>query len=412
MRLPIQGELQMRPQPAESTTAVAESRPVRLTCIDAFRGLVMLMMMAEILEFCDVAAALPNNTTWQTLCFHQSHVAWRGWSLHDLIQPGFSFLVGAALPFSLAARRRKGHSFPRMFLHAVWRAGLLIVLGIWLRSLSKSQTNFTFDDTLTQIGLGYSILFLVGWCKPVWQWSIFGLIVVGYGVAFAAYPLPGPDFDWSAVGVPDTWQHPAGLAAHWDKNSNLAWAVDRWWLNLFPRQQPFEFHPGGYATLSFIPTLATMILGLIAGGVLKNDRSGGVKILILLALGAACAGIGRLLGIFDICPIVKRIWTPSWILYSGGLVIWILALFYATTDLIRVRFWVFPLVVLGANSIVAYCSDWLIVEFLRDNFAIHLGPDYFERFGVYEPVVSGGAVLGVIWLILFWMYRKKIFVRI
>jgi len=398
------------PLPTDQKKARRKMR--RLTCIDAFRGLVMLLMLGEVLELCEVAEALPASDIWQWLCFHQSHVEWRGCSIHDLIQPGFSFLVGVALPFSIAARQQKGQGFTRMLLHAVWRSAVLILMGIWLRSLSKSQTNFTFDDTLTQIGLGYSFLFLLGFATPRWQWAAMLLILSAYGIAFVMYPAPGPDFDWAAVGVPETWNHLDGMMAHWDKNSNLAWAVDKWWMNQFPRPEPFVYHPGGYATLSFIPTLSTMVMGLIAGGILRTRRRGFSNVLIFLAIGTLWAGTGRLLDVAGICPIVKRIWTPSWALYSGGLVLWILAFFYATTDLIRVRFWVLPLVVLGANSIVAYCSDWLIVDFIHRNFAIHLGDDYFERFGPYAPLASGAAVLLVIWLILFWMYRRRIFVRI
>jgi heparan-alpha-glucosaminide N-acetyltransferase len=402
----------MSQPPIQSPLRKRRLRGKRLTCIDAFRGLVMLLMLAEMLHFCEVAAALPESSFWQSVCYHQSHVAWRGCSLHDLIQPGFSFLVGVALPFSLAARRRLNQSTLRMLLHALWRSAVLIGMGIWLRSLSKSQTNFTFDDTLTQIGLGYFFLFLLGFTSARWQWAALLTVLAGYGVAFAMYPLPGPEFDWAAVGVPADWNHLTGFEAHWDKNSNLAWAVDQWWLNLFPRETPFVYHPGGYATLSFIPTLGTMIMGLIAGGILKQEVSGGRRLLLLLALGALWFAGGRLLDTFGFCPIVKRIWTPSWALFSGGLVVWMLAFFYATTDLIKVRFWVLPLVVLGANSIVAYCSDWLIVDFIRHNFAIHLGSDFFDQFGPYAPAVSGGAVLAVIWLILLWMYRRRIYVRI
>lgn len=100
------------------------------------------------------------------------------------------------------------------------------------------------------------------------------LLLVGYWAAFALYPLPSADFDYPRVGVPKDWPLVTGFAAHWNKNSNLAWAFDTWFLNLFPRQRPFVFNEGGYSTLSFIPMLGTMILGLIAGGVLRSDRTG------------------------------------------------------------------------------------------------------------------------------------------
>jgi heparan-alpha-glucosaminide N-acetyltransferase len=129
--------------------------PVRIAGLDAFRGLVLALMMGEALHFCGVAAALPASALWAFLCHHQDHVAWVGCSLHDMIQPGFTFLVGAALPFSIAAREAKGQSFAKMCAHAAWRAALLCALGIFLRSDGRPMTNYTFEDTLTQIGLGY-----------------------------------------------------------------------------------------------------------------------------------------------------------------------------------------------------------------------------------------------------------------
>ena len=135
---------------------------------------------------------------------------------------------------------------------------------MFLRSVGRAQTNWTFEDTLTQIGLGYPLLFLLGLRSPGFQWGVLGLLMVGYWVAWATYPLPGPDFDYAKVGVPPDWPyHATGLAAHWNKNNNLGAAFDQWFLNLFPREKPFVANGGGYLTLSFIPTLGTMLLGLV-----------------------------------------------------------------------------------------------------------------------------------------------------
>ena len=100
--------------------------------------------------------------------------------LHDMIQPSFSFLVGVALPFSLASRLARGQSPGRMAGHAVWRSLVLVFLGIFLRSIGHRQTNFTFEDTLSQIGLGYTFLFLLGMRSVRVQWIAFVAIVVGY----------------------------------------------------------------------------------------------------------------------------------------------------------------------------------------------------------------------------------------
>ncbi len=374
----------------------------------------MFLMMAEVLRLHEVAAARPDSAFWQLLAHHQSHVEWIGCSLHDLIQPSFSFLVGVALPFSIASRTARGQSKSKMALHAFWRALILVVLGVLLRSIGKPQTYWTFEDTLSQIGLGYGVLFLLGWRPLRDQWIALGVILAGYWAAFALYPLPGPDFDYAKVGVPGDWPHlMTGLAAHWNKNSNLAWAFDTWFLNLFSREKPFLYNGGGYATLSFIPTLGTMILGLIAGEVVRSERRPWAKVRWLIVAGAIGLVSGSALGALGICPVVKRIWTPSWVLFSGGGCFLLMGGFYAVIEIVRLRGWAFPLAVIGTNSIAAYCIAHLFEGFTRESFTTHFGSGIFKALGqAYEPLLIGGAVLLVYWLLLFWMYRRKIFLRI
>lgn len=386
----------------------------RLASIDAYRGLVMFLMLAEVLRLSQVAKALPDSELWSFLAFHQSHVEWVGCSLHDLIQPSFSFLVGVSLPFSIAARSGQGQSKLRMTLHAFWRAAVLVALGVFLRSIGKPQTNYTFEDTLSQIGLGYGFLFLIGLGAPRVAWAALAVLLVGYWAAFALYPAPGPEYPWASVGVPADWpHHVTGFASHWDKNANAAWSFDTWFLNLFPRAKPFEFNGGGYSTLSFIPTLATMVLGLIAGRWLLTDRSPWTKFGWLVLAGAVGLAAGYSLGWLGVCPVVKRIWTPSWVLFSGGWCFLFLATFYAVLDGLGAKWLGFPLLVIGANSIVAYCMEWTFAGFVRDALRRHLGAETFQLLGKeYEPLLLGGAVLLVLWLILLWLYRRKVFVRI
>jgi len=392
----------------------AAPAPARLTSLDAYRGLVMFLMMAEVLHLSRVAKARPDSGFWQFLAHHQSHVAWIGCSLHDLIQPSFSFLVGVALPFSLASRAARGQSRPRMTLHAAWRALVLVLLGVFLRSIGQHQTYWTFEDTLSQIGLGYVALFLLGFRPAREQWAALGLILVGYWTAFALYPLPGADFDYGQVGESNTWPHlMTGFAAHWNKNSNPAWAFDTWFLNLFPREKPFTCNGGGYATLSFIPTLGTMILGLIAGGVARSERAPWAKVKWLAAAGVIGLTAGAALGWPGVCPVVKRIWTPSWVLYSGGWCFLLLATFYLVIEVWEVRRWAFPLVVIGMNSIAAYCIAHLFEGFIGSSLDTHLGANASKLFGqAYAPLVHGALVLLMMWLLLFWMYRRKLFLRI
>jgi predicted acyltransferase len=385
----------------------------RNIALDAYRGFVMLLMMAEVLRLSKVAAAFPGNWIWSILAYNQTHVEWAGCSLHDLIQPSFSFLVGVALPYSIASRLAKGGTLNSMFAHALWRSLLLIALGIFLRSTHSTQTNFTFEDTLSQIGLGYPFLFLLGFRPPRWQWTAFAVILMGYWFAWALYPVPGAGFEYQAVGVPPHWQHHySGFAAHWNKNSNLGSAFDQWFLNLLPRARPFVANGGGYLTLSFIPTLGTMILGLIAGRWLKSDpsRIPMKRLLIAGVIGIASALVLHLSGI---CPVVKRIWTPSWTIFSGGACFLLLAAFSWIVEVKGYRKCAFPLVVIGMNSIAAYLIAHLFEKFIADSFRVHLGQNIFQIFGAsLEPLIEGAAVLLTYWMILFWMYRRKLFLRI
>jgi predicted acyltransferase len=386
----------------------------RVVALDAYRGLVMFLMMAELLQLPRLARHFPASPFWRAVGFNTSHVEWTGCSLHDLIQPSFSFLVGVALPYSVASREARGQSFAAMLGHAVWRSLLLVALGIFLRSVGRPQTYFTFEDTLTQIGLGYTFLFLLAFRGVAFQAVALAVILVGYWAAFALYPLPGPDFNWAAVGVPPDWPHHfSGFAAHWDKNSNLAWAFDRWFLNLFPRERPFAFNGGGYATLSFLPTLGTMVLGLIAGGWLRRPGPGWGKLLRLTAAGAVCLALGWLLDRAGAVPSVKRIWTPAWTLFSGGWCFLMLAGFYAVIEAMGLRAWAFPLVVIGMNSIAIYCLVHLVDGFIARSLKTHLGQGVFRGLGAtYEPLLQGAAVLAVLWLVLFWMYRRRLFLKI
>jgi predicted acyltransferase len=172
------------------------------------------------------------------------------------------------------------------------------------------------------------------------------------------------------------------------------------------------FNEGGYLTLSFIPTLGTMILGLIAGQWLRAAAPK-MPFRKLLLAGACGIAAGLLLQWSGICPVVKRIWTPSWTLFSGGICFLTLAAFAWIIEYKGYRKWAFPLVVIGMNSIAAYLIAHLLPEFLVSSFDTHLGTHAFSfAGGALEPLVQGIAMLLVYWIILFWMYRKKIFLRI
>lgn len=388
--------------------------PPRNVAVDAYRGLVMVLMMGEVMRFADVARSFPQSTFWRILAYNQTHVEWAGMSLHDTIQPGFTFLAGVALPYSIRSRQRKGENFSRMLFHTMWRSLLLIALGIFLRSTDRPITYYTFEDTLTQIGLGYTFAFLLTFVKARWQWISLAAILSTYWLAWALYPVPGPNFNWAAVGVPPDWhQHIySGFAAHWNKNSNFGQAFDVWFLNLFPRTSRFVYNGGGYLTLSSIPTLGTMLLGVIAGRWF-HESAPGIPLRKFTIAAVALMAAGLLLHFTGICPIVKRIWTPSWTLWSGGVCFVFLAAFSWIIDVKRNQKLAFPLVVVGMNSIAAYLIAHLWEEFILNTFRIHLGMRVLNAFGAaLEPFVLGMLTMAAYWWILSWMYRRQIFIRI
>src|SRR5688572_24545834 len=239
-------------EPSQAVIPVAVVAQERLVSLDAYRGLVMVLMVSAGLGIGRVVknfAATPGyeqraeSPVWQMLARQTDHAAWAGCTLWDLIQPSFMFMVGAALPFSIAARRAKGQGFARMGVHALVRSAVLVWLGIFLVSHGRGL-NWTFVVVLTQIGLGYPFLYLLAWVKPRWQlvWAL--AILAMYWGAFAMYHPAPPDADLTAVGVGAEWERLGGFAAHWEKNANLASRVDQWFINLFPHDpaKPFVFN--------------------------------------------------------------------------------------------------------------------------------------------------------------------------
>lgn len=332
-----------------------------------------------------------------------------------MIQPSFTFLVGVVLPYSIASRKNKGASIESILGHTVKRSLILIFLGVFLRSMYSKQTYWTFEDTLTQIGLGYTFLVIISLYSRKVQIGALIFILFSYWLAFALYPLPGVAFDYAAAGVPANWEHNlSGFAAHWNKNTNFAWAFDQWFMNLFPRESPFLFNSGGYSTLSFIPTLGTMVLGLLAGNVLNSSLTSKEKLKSFIITGIVLILIGALLHVSGINPVVKRIWTPAWTIFSGGICFLFLAFFYGLIDMSDRKVSAFALMVIGTNSIAAYViADGGMRGLINDSLYIHLGQNFDQIFGsAYSTLVSGGLVLFFEWLILYWMYKKKIFIKI
>ena len=386
----------------------------RVAAVDGYRGLVMLLMMGEVLQFCEISTANPVSSFWKFLCHEQSHVPWVGCSLHDLIAPSFYFLVGMALHFSLAKRSKSGQPWSTIATHSLARGFFLVLLGMVLQYV-RWGASWSFEDTLTQIGLAYFVAFFVAHGSRRTWWLAFAGILVIHWIAFAAYPIPGPGFRYDEVGVSPAWLEQngvSGFAAHWQKNSNLGWAIDTWFLNLFPRATPFTHSPLGLTTVNFFPTSATMILGVIGAEWMRNEWRQPRRLVILSLAGVVGIAAGVLLGLAGVCPVVKAIWTPSWVLFSGGWCFLLLVMWYVVADVWRQRAVVFPFAVVGANSLLAYMGFHLFMGFAYGRIERRSGK-VFQVFGAeYETVTYGVVILILAWMGLYFLYRKKWFIRL
>lgn len=425
--------------------------PERLVSLDAYRGFIMLTMASgglglfrifQHLEgrvsatsvwghlaapggWLGAIASIPPNRSevapaspfWATLGTQFEHVEWGGCAFWDLIQPSFMFMVGVAMPFSLAARAAKGDSWSQQLLHAFWRAFVLILLAVFLSSPQTGfrgptklpLTNWVFTNVLAQIGLGYVFLFLLAGRGLLVQALAIAGVFLGTTALFVLWPIP-TGFDATQVGVPSTFPRYEGSFAAWNKNANAGHFLDLWFLNLFSRVEPWRYNPGGYHTLNFVPSLITMILGLMAGEMLRRrDLGNAGKFGVLVAASVACLVVGYLAGLM-VCPIVKRIWTPSWALFSTGWTFLMLAFFFGIIDVLRWRGWEFPLVVVGMNSIAMYCMSQLMGGWVRSRWVMHLGGGLFEH--PYAPLLLSLLGVATLWLITWWMYQRRIFLRI
>jgi predicted acyltransferase len=423
------------------TDRSASPLPPRLQSLDTYRGFIMLAMASAGFGLAEVAGRLASAgepAGWvEPLARQFDHVPWRGCVFWDLIQPSFLFMIGVAMPYSYAARTRRGESFGRQFAHAVWRSFLLVVLGLFLVSVTWTETWFNFNKVLAQMGLGYWMAFLLLRLPPRPRAAATAAILVGYWALFAFSPLPSPGTDLSEFGLGPDWEPMTGFAAHWEKNVNIASQFDRWFLNLFPRSEPFLYYQGGWTTLNFIPSMCTMVAGTLAGEWLRSDRDGPSKVLGLFLAASACLTTSTLLdpvtvlgehieGLrWVVCPIIKRIYTPAWVLYSNAWTCWMMGVFYLIVDVWGWRRWTFPFVVVGMNSIAVYLMSQLLDNWISYQLEIHLGTLFgwlHDRFGLpldrnvfgdtWGPFYESVAVLAVFWLICFWMYRRKIFLRL
>lgn len=406
----VQAEPHQEPAPLPVAAETPAPRPAaqRLVSLDAYRGFIMLLMASGGLGIASLAKNQPSSV-WAQIAPYLEHVPWIGCAPWDLIQPAFMFMVGVAMAFSLAKREAQGQGFAAQLFHAVVRSVVLVALGVLLSTTASSpQTNWIFTNVLAQIGLGYVFLFLLSRYNNTSVVLSTAFLLICYWLWFAVYPPPRPDFPLASIGATAQDVLPQPFTP-WSKHINAAADLDRLLLNELPRKELFAFNPGGYQTFNFIPAIATMALGLLCGRLLRGPRSDWAKVGRLVLWGVLLTAAGWAAGEY-VCPLVKRIWTPSWVLFSGGIVILMLSAFYVAIEMLGLRKLAMPLAIVGMNSIFVYLGYQLCSGWIKATLQVHLGAQIFD--GDFGPMIERGSVVAVLWLLCWWLYRRRAFLSI
>jgi heparan-alpha-glucosaminide N-acetyltransferase len=348
----------------------------RLVSLDAYRGLTMVLMASSGMGL----GHLRNDPTWGWLAKQGDHCPWQGCTLWDLIFPSFLFIIGVAMPYSFRRRRERGDSWTVQFLHALKRCLVLFALGVFLDSYQVGTLHVNFPVVLQQIAVCYLLAFLLLPLPPLGQGAIGLVLLAGSAAAFLLY---GGD-----AGDP------------WARDQNHGTWVDRW-LHL-PSTN-------GNVSLNALPATVSVLLGVICGEMLQTSWSPARKVLIMAGAGLG----GLLLGwlVSGAVPIIKWLWTSSYVLWTGGWAYLIMLVFYGVVDVLHFRRWAFPLVVVGMNAIAVYVLEQAFTPEIQRAINVFFGVG-LSGLPIAGPVILSTLTLFVLWCCAYWLYRHRIFFKV
>jgi predicted acyltransferase len=386
----------------------ATPRPGRVVSLDIFRGITIAAMI------------LVNDPgSWGAIYSPLQHADWNGWTLTDLIFPFFLFIAGVSMTLSFASRTVSGATRGRLAWHVVRRTALIFAIGLFLNGFPKFDFHtIRIMGVLQRIAVCYlaaGLLYLA--CAPreaaadgaargranvAVLAAVAVLLLVGYWALMIFVPVPGYG------------------PGHLGKDDNLAAYFDRAVLNghLWPESKTWD--PEGL--LSTLPAIATALIGILVGEWLRSDREGPRKVLGLAISGAALLAAGRLLHPYF--PINKNLWTSTFVLFTGGFAMLLLALCYWLVDLRGWRRWAAPVQVFGRNAILAYALATIAAEISID-FEFRIagrmrtlhGWFYDSFFRPYANPKNASLAFAVCFvlviLLLLWpLHRRRVFIRV
>ena len=372
--------------PPRASTASSSAPAERLVSLDALRGFDMFWIIGGD----RLARLLLARTNWPQrgkLIEQLEHVAWEGFRFYDLIFPLFLFLVGCVIPYSLAKYRdRPSATYGRI----ARRTLALVLLGLVCNGILQFQwSDLRYAGVLQRIGLCYGAAALIAvHLRPRGQLAMVVGILAGYWALLTYVGAPG------------------GTAGDLSPAGNLAGYIDRHWL---PGAIKAEYYGYGdnEGLLSTLPAIATTLLGVLTGEWLRSGSSSLAKFGGLLLAGGVMLPAGYFWG--QHFPIIKILWTSSFVLVAGGWSLLLLALFYLVLDVIGFRWWAFPFVVIGLNAITIFVAPRFIDFNKMTTF--FLG-GVMSLSGDWAPVIAAAGALTLKWIFLWILYRKQMFLRV
>ena len=365
----------------------------RLMSLDAFRGFVMFWIVGgEALAHALAKLDGVQSEVLNTVMIQLKHVSWEGFRFYDLIFPSFVFIVGASIAFSLG-KLQASSSRRDAVRRVIWRGLLLWLVGIiYYGGISGGLEGVRLLGVLQRIGICYLVTGLLFIYLPVRGLvAAFLILLGGYWALLSFVAMPGQE------------------AVSFEEGRNITNWFDSKYLPFFKWNGTHD--PEGI--LSTLPAIATCLLGVFTGLVLKNERmAGGKKALTLLGVGVALVLAGHLWGEYH--PVIKNLWTSSFVVLAGGWSLILLAFFYLVIDVVRVKKWAMPFVWIGMNPIAIYLlSDVVKFNQIAERVLGGSIADWTNGMasGLGALVVAVGGMILILWLCRT-LYKRKIFFRI
>jgi predicted acyltransferase len=357
----------------------------RITSVDFFRGFTMFLLIGESTEMFHYFSEI-NFGFFQFLGTQLSHHEWHGLYFWDLIQPFFMFIVGVAIPFAVANRLKKGATNKLLFSHALKRSALLFFLGLALYTAGEDKIVFRLQNVLAQLSVTYLVAFLIMRWKWFYQLSISLVLLLVTDLAYRYFPVSGFNLPW------ESFQNLGSWVNNWLEGTEKA---------------------SIWASLNAIPTTAHTIWGVLCGKLLMESKPAAEKIKILAIAGVAALVIGFGLDLLSVTPIIKKIATASFVFASGGWAMLALALSYWMIDVKKWTAGTRIFIVVGMNCIFIYLVFSLGGADILGRIYIPFITAFFGWTGhIVTGMLISGAVWFSLWYITYWMYQRKIFIKI